>query len=87
MYVEILRVINSNSSRGNDYVIADTTITATPQQLKIVLAIADNYDMKRDASDRQLPQQQQQQRFSEYCRETVQSHSCADIVHSLPLLN
>jgi len=34
MYVEILRVINSDSSHGDDYVIVDTTITTTPQQLR-----------------------------------------------------
>jgi len=33
VYVELLRVINSNSSLGNDSITADTTITATPQQL------------------------------------------------------
>jgi len=45
--------------------------------------------MKRDASDRQLPQQQQQQQFSDTVGNTVQSYNCADIVHSLrlPLLN
>ena len=67
---------------GNDYIIADTTITTTPQQL--VSAIADH---KRSATLAIGSCRSSSISNSDTAGKTVQNHSCADIVHSLSLLN
>ena len=77
---EILGEIKSNSSLGNDSII----VTRRSRQHHSNYTRLSNLwpNKTRDASYRQLPQQQQQQ-FSDTVGRTVQSHCCADI-HCVP---